>query len=249
MKRIKPLLIDIHGNKHRIKFILEQNSKFIAENHMPTILNILWEIRKKAEYFNIEPDKVPIFSKSFLPQGFEVQLEKCLRSFRDVTKPIKVNDVWEIAKCKKIVTEYRRRLLYKKISLDDLSEYDRLYENIGKSLMDFLLSKMNCVDDVHTEEDFEIKEGIFGEVDLRIKDVIIDYKTSINDELSLQWLLQLLCYKTLADLNGKKINKIGILNSLRGWYSELDVSDWNKHHELVKYLLQKRDEKMRLSSS
>jgi hypothetical protein len=112
--------------------------------------------------------------------------------------------------------------------------------------MDFLLIKMNSLSDIHTEEDFEIKEGIFGEVDLRINDIIIDYKTSINDEISLQWLLQLLCYKTLADLNGKKINKIGILNALRGWYSELDVSDWNKHYELVKYLLQKREEKMRL---
>jgi DNA polymerase III epsilon subunit-like protein len=246
MKRIKPLLIDIHGNKHRIKYILEQNSKFITENHMPTILNIIWEIRKKTEYFNIEPDKVPLFSKSFLPQGFEVQLEKCLRNFRDVSAPININDIWEIAKCKKIVLEYRRRLLYKNVSLEDLSEYDRLYENISKSLMDFLLIKMNSLSDIHTEEDFEIKEGIFGEVDLRINDIIIDYKTSINDEISLQWLLQLLCYKTLADLNGKKINKIGILNALRGWYSELDVSDWNKHYELVKYLLQKREEKMRL---
>jgi hypothetical protein len=102
---------------------------------------------------------------------------------------------------------------------------------------------------VTSEEELEIKEGVYGELDLRIGDLIIDYKTSIKDEINLQWLLQLLCYKTLFDLSVRvpTINKIGILNPLRGWYDEIDVSNWNKHHELIKYLLDKRSEKLSMA--
>jgi hypothetical protein len=97
--------------------------------------------------------------------------------------------------------------------------------------------------DIATDESFEAKEreGVFGELDLRINGTIIDYKTSINDGISMQWLTQLLCYKVLADVNGKNIKTVGILNALKGWYDEVDVSAWNKHSELLTYLVEKRD--------
>lgn len=247
LRRIRPLLIDVHGNKYKIKSSLEQNSKHIQEAHLPTLLQVLMQVRQRAEYFGIEPHQVPIFSKSFLPPGFEKTMERALRSYRatsDATTEEHIKDTWEIAKCKKIVTEYRRRLLYKEFGWDDLGEYAPLYANIRTHLMDFFLARITDPAKVATEEEFEVKEGMHGELDLRIGDTIIDYKTSINDDISMQWLLQLLCYKVLADHNGHHISRIGILNSLRGWYGEVDVSSWDRHHDLVDYLLKRREEKM-----
>lgn len=242
LKRLKPYFMDIHGNKYKIKMELEQNSKHINEIHLSNLLLILVQIKQRSEYFKIEPHEVPIFSKTFLPQDFEALMKKCLKNYENIAAPLDVDGVWDISKCKKIVTEYRRRLLYKEVDTKAIhEEYKGLYNYLQTTLMDFLLTKIVDPSNVALEEDLEIKEGMFGEIDLRIQDTVIDYKTSINDEISMQWLIQLLCYKSLADANGKHINKIGILNSLRGWYSEIDISSWNKQHELVDYLLCKRE--------
>lgn len=243
LRKLKHLLLDVHGNKYKIKSILEDNGKFIQDMHMPILLMVLMSIRQRSEYFGIEPHEVPVFSKSFLPPGFEASMEKSLAHFRNMAEPTDAADVWELSKCKKIVMEYRRRLLYKNIDVhtDLMTEYGPLFQNIGTALMEFIKKAAEGTDDLATDEQFELKEGVFGELDLRIGNCIIDYKTSINEDISLQWLVQLLCYKALADANGKQIAKIGILNALRGWYGEIDVSAWNKHHELIGYLIEKRD--------
>lgn len=244
LRLLKPYLHDVHGNKYRIKCILENNGKFIQDMHMSTLLMILMSIRQKAEYYGIEPHEVPVFSKSFLPSGFEASMEASLLHYRSIAEPTDISCVWEMAKCKKIVTEYRRRLLYKNVEVerDLMPDYNRLHQNIITTLMTFIQTMTHGTEDIATDEQFELKEGVFGELDLRIGDTIIDYKTSINEDLTdLQWLVQLLCYKALADANGKSISKVGILNALRGWYGEIDVSSWNKHHELIGYLIEKRD--------
>jgi hypothetical protein len=139
--------------------------------------------------------------------------------------------------------------LYKHVRRDDIKSYDKLYANIKRDLMDFFLSMIENRDDVYVSKSYDIKEGMNGEIDLLIGNTIIDYKTSINDDISIQWILQLLCYKVLHDFNNphdKKVEKIAVMNPLRGWYSYIDVSAWNKHHELVSYLLKKRDSKRNL---
>lgn len=241
MRKISKYLYNVWGNADIIKKTLEQDAKFIAPSHMKTIMMTLINIRQRAEQFGIEPHEVPVFSKSFLPEGFEKGMHESLQSYKDISQETDVAKVWELSKCKKIVTEYRRRLLYKNIDVNiEFVDYDKLYKNISHDLVQFCESKCTN-DDIATDERFEAKEGVFGELDLRIDDIIIDYKTSIKDEVDLQWFIQLLCYKALAEYSGKKINKVGILNPLRGWYSEIDVSQWKKHHELISYLLMRRD--------
>jgi hypothetical protein len=221
--------------------------------HIDTIIKILIKIHKQSEKYKLPPHKVPVFTESFLPEGFETYIDTSFKKYGDIMSPTDeemIKDVWQIAKCKKIVSEGRRRLLYKNIDWNEFMECENLYTNINTKLMEFFTQRITDRNLVCSEEELEIKEGVFGELDLRIGDIIIDYKTSIKDELNLQWLLQLLCYKTLYDLSAPshakitKINKIGVLNPLRGWYDEIDVSTWNKHHELVQYLLEKRSEKL-----
>ena len=147
--------------------------------------------------------------------------------------------------------EYRRRLLFKQIPWDEFMTYQPLFENVHTHLMEFIHNKMQDSNktDIRCEQKLRIEEGMFGELDLTFGDIIIDYKTSINDDINMDWLVQLLCYKVLSDFNNRKINKLGILNPLRGWYMEIDVSDWKAHHNLVDYLLTKREEKLAASAT
>jgi hypothetical protein len=123
------------------------------------------------------------------------------------------------------------------------------YEMFDSCVRQFM-NAINCDGkDIGIHEELAIDEGVYGELDLRIDDTIIDYKCAISDEISAPWILQLLCYKSLYDLkqsDDRKINKVGIFNPLRGWMVELDVSEWNKSKELITYLIDKRE---RLQSS
>jgi hypothetical protein len=242
LKKIKSYLTNVWGNSARIKFLLEQNSKFINESHMNSVMMILISIKQKADQYGIDPHEVPVFSKSFLPLGFEKGMDASFKKYKNIQEPPNINDVWEVSKCKKIVTEYRRRLLYKNINAsDDFISYEGMFHNLSRSgkFLEFIKSLYS--NEIATDESFEAKEGVFGELDLRVDDRIIDYKTSINDDIDMKWMVQLLCYKSLAELNGKTIRKVGIFNALRGWYSEIDVSSWNKHIELIEYLLMRRN--------
>lgn len=244
LRKVEGLLSNVHANASRLKYLLEQNSKFINAAHMPVLLRVLTEIHTKAQQFHVPPWKIPVFTYSFLPQGFEREMESSLRAYMNGSVPTSdiASTIWELSKCKKIVTEYRRRLLYKKVTQEDLALYHPLLQSIHDIFIPFLLSQ-GAPTDVDVEEDFEIREGMFGEVDVRVGKLLLDYKCSNSDDVKLQWILQLLCYKVLCDFNQKKIDRIAIFNPMKGWYSELNVATWDKHHELVKYLLDKRDQK------
>lgn len=232
-----------------IKRSLEANSKFIQVQHMSCISAIVSKVKANAAKYNIPVEKVPIFAATFLPQGFEETMDDWLKQYMSFSGD-GVSSTWHVAKCQKIVTEGRRRLLYKNDAiLDDIRKnYAALFENIHRILVPFLCEKAtSCVDEnnICVNEDLSIKDydGVFGELDIRLHDTIVDIKTSISDDVKIQWILQLLCYKALSELGTirKKVNSVAILNPLRGWYYTLDVSGWTKHHELMQYLIEKRD--------
>lgn len=250
MVHISDLVNDVLANSYRIVAALERNTKRIADQHVPTILDILNKIKQASEKYNIHPSKVPVFSRSFLPPGFERRMATSLEAYKNINTPTDqrlIRDTWEISKCNKIVKDYRRRLLFKDIKPEHLDECAPLFANIKTKLIDFLISKIHDMSEVTIEEEVAVKDGVHGELDLRIGDTIIDYKTSVNDEISMQWFVQLLCYKALCDLNEKKITTLAILNPLRGWYSEIDVSAWDKQCELLAYLIKKRNERMNMN--
>jgi DNA polymerase III epsilon subunit-like protein len=249
LKDVEPFIANLPYTSSSVKDILQRNSKFINHAHLPVLVKILQMIHTNAVKYGISITEIPVFNCRFLPDGFEDRMKVHFANFKDLSRDYKtaLKDIWSVSKCKKIVTEYRRRLLYKQVAWDEFTSYEPLFENIHTKMMAFLNGMMNANKDVACEEKLRIEEGMFGELDLRLSDTIIDYKTSVNDELNMNWLLQLLCYKVLADFNQKKINKIGILNPLKGWYIDIDVSKWDKHHQLVEYLLQKRQQKLSMT--
>lgn len=242
----EPFLENMMYSSSAIKELLQRNSKFVNPAHMQHILQILGQIYANAKKYGLAPHEIPVFNFRFLPDGFEEKMYCYFMQFKDLSHSYQdvLEHIWNISKCKKIVTDYRRRLLYKNVPWQDFCDYDPMFINIHTNLMNFLDKKGLTSKEVECEKKLRIEEGMYGESDLRIGDLIIDYKTSINDDIDMKWLVQLLCYKVLNDFNKRTISKIAILNPLRGWYSEVDVSEWNKHHELVSFLLNKREEKL-----
>jgi DNA polymerase III epsilon subunit-like protein len=235
--------INSNHNEWEIQRILEKGCKSIENNHIGNLLYIIKQIFDNSIKYNIPPEKIPIFNYRFLPEDFEEKMQNHLSIYSSNTdyKSI-LNDIWEVSKCKKIVIEYRRRLLFNNIQgIDFYEDYKDLFENISTKFIDHI--KLNK-SDIECHAEYAVAE-IYGELDLRIDDKIIDYKTSQNVDISLENIVQLLCYKVLCDKNNKKINKIGIFNPLKGVYYELDVSTWDKHDELFKYLINKRDTLMK----
>lgn len=250
---LEPYMSNFKQNVIKIsQIILSYPGKKILSSHLEKLINILYCINERSKKYNLKLKEVPVFSRSFLPDKFESSMMVNLNNYSEINQEDtaeKIRSTWEISKCKKIVTEYRRRLLYKNINMDQfVSSNKDLINSIRDILIPFIVDNItNKNNIICMEEHLEGPFDIYGELDLRIDDIILDYKTSINDELKMQWVIQLLCYKVLCDHNNKKINKIAILNPLRGIYIEYDVRDWNKHDELVKYLLGKRESLLKRS--
>jgi hypothetical protein len=154
-----------------------------------------------------------------------------------------ISSIWEISKCELIVKDRRRRLLYKDIQISEVNSFMDLYEDIYNNIISFVLKDTNnsdirCHDSYRSGKN--IKNNIVGEFDLRVNDIIYDYKVSNDDKVKAEHILQLLCYKQLYEENTDKIiNKIGIINPLKGKITLINVSEYKKGSELIEYLVKK----------
>lgn len=237
-------------NQRASKVILERNAKTIASDHMDTITHILRKIQEHANMYGISPENIPVFNFRFLPADFESIIKKSHDTFSDLNVAFKecIDDIWEVSKCNRIVNEYRRRLLFKAIKGNSFIEsYTQMFEDVERTFPNVVetLSKDESYADVFLHESYSIKEGIYGELDMRVGTTLIEFKTTINEDINMEWIIQLLCYKVLYDWqpnnNGKAITQVAVFNPLRGLFYTFDVSTWDKHKELVQFLLEKRE--------
>ena len=77
---------------------------------------------------------------------------------------------------------------------------------------------------------------IYGDADIIIENEIMDFKTSANKDMNIEYTLQLLLYTSLARSKGMKIDKISIFNPLLGIYNYCNIENWNKDEELLEYI-------------
>lgn len=238
----------VDGKDGFIARLLERNCKRIETTHLRVLMSIVHRLIVNSQTYNIPIEKIPIFTEKFLPNGFDKKIEDSMKlscsdkmTYKDV-----IDNIWDVSKCQMIVNDRRRRLLFKQISGQDLlNENVKMIENLGK----FLDKIEERQQPVQCRLDVRIDEGIYGEIDMIVGDTIVDYKTSNSDDIDATWVVQLLLYKVLVEKNSnladrRQINHVGIFNPLRGWYYELDVKSWDKHMELVKYILKKRTTKL-----
>jgi CRISPR/Cas system-associated exonuclease Cas4 (RecB family) len=144
-----------------------------------------------------------------------------------------------------MIYEGRRRLLYKNVFEYFDADTD-LYNDIDNWVDNFkhnnIIVKKGVID---------TRLSICGEIDMYDKSSasIIDFKASLSSECKLEWIIQLLMYASLM----KKIHKVdiktvGIYNPLMGTYVDIDISRYNKHHELLQYMDNIRTVRMSRSS-
>jgi len=231
----------------KIQAIMEQNNTKMHGPHLFNVMHIVNCIVENAKKFNMKMEEIPVFNESFLPGDFEDQMQDSLNTYADHTKSYQeaIDAIWNVSKCQMIVNERRRRLLFKKITgADILADYPTLLQNV-QIFLEYIQLKN---EPVSCRVDFHLEDGVFGEVDMIVGDTLIDYKTSMNDDMDAKWIVQLLCYKILCERNSKRrfpIRKMAIFNPLRGWISEIAIEQWDKHMDLLAYLLQKREEQLR----
>ena len=238
-------------NLQRALLLLERGTpQAIKPQHVETVLHILRRIRKNAQEFNLPVDAIPVFNYRFLPDGFDMTVNKSHRVYSNPSVPWSacINDIWEISKCNRVVGEYRRRLLFKDIHGMDFMEAQDMIKNIEESFIPFIKTQNNALPALH--EEFAMENGMYGELDMRVGDMIIDFKTTISEDVNMEWVVQLLCYKALyecACADQTKINQIAFFNPLKGLFFQMNVSSWGKDKQtaLVQYLLNKREKNMR----
>lgn len=229
---------------------LARNCKPINPLHTNHIHSIMRKIKANSVKYKIPMHKIPVFNIRFLPEDFENKMKDHLdRTANDSVSSFDcINDVWEVSKCKRIVVEYRRRLLFKNIEGTHFADYKQMFDNVSTVFCEWVArSAVNPGNKENTEirchEEVSVKDGVIGELDLRVGDMVIDYKCTINDTINIEWILQLLCYKALCNMNGICVNRMGIFNPLKGCVWTVDVSWWKEQVKLIDYLIKKRDEK------
>lgn len=231
----------VHSPK-TFKRTLEKYAKPIASGHEDVLIKIVKKIHINSLKYNIEADKIPVFNFKFLPDGFDIVIQKAYKSCKE-GKDIEniINDLWDISKCNLVVTEYRRRLLFKDIKGKDISE---TYMNMIDLIKEYFLPMFETNKNVAIHTELSIPDGIYGEVDIMTDNSIIEIKTSINEDLNLQWVLQLLCYKAMYEFDKGccPIKYLNVFNPLKGLYYEIDVSGMTRQHgvALLNFLLKKR---------
>jgi hypothetical protein len=73
---------------------------------------------------------------------------------------------------------------------------------------------------------------------------IIDFKTSLNKHIQIEWILQLLTYASLIKIKTKlPVEYISIYNPISGMEYIIDIKNWNKEKDLLDYLKKVRDDR------
>jgi DNA polymerase III epsilon subunit-like protein len=208
----------------------------VDSSDISMIINMIRKIYIQSRRYNIRMEEVPIFTEKFLPKDFETNMTLALEKYKNSSHHWNdiIMSIWEVSKCEQIVMERRRRLLYKKITETDILSYTDMYNDMNQKLVDYITQTRKYP---KCHETYRNEDGITGNVDLRLDDIILDFKCSNEESIKAEHILQLLCYKELYEENMDMcIQKVGIVNLLKGKITLFDVSDYNKGKELLDFL-------------
>ena len=173
-----------------------------------------------------------IATERVLPKKFVNSMALAYGNFRNDKKYNEetMDDIYKVALCGMICSN-RKRLLYSKDAMG-------VFTNDNPEMFDDIHAYVDDIKD-HTLRTkvalFDEKYSICGELDLLdiTEKKIVDFKCSESDNFQLEWMLQLLAYNALLK---KEIETVEVYNPLRGLLFSFDVSEWDKHDELLKYM-------------
>jgi hypothetical protein len=199
-----------------------------SENNVDLVID---NIINNIDTFSLNKEDIKVTNKIFLPFAFREQYLKSYLNFKN--KDLKWNkilyEIFLISKCHSVWGD-RRKCLYIDIKKDTIKELDEFYQDIYKFVDKITKDKMIfCNPDLNNGM-------VYGDADLIIENEIMDFKTSSNKDMNIEYTLQLLLYTSLARSKGMKIDKISIFNPLLGLYYYCDIDKWNKDEELIEYI-------------
>jgi DNA polymerase-3 subunit epsilon len=208
----------LEKNTHKHEFIIKEIFKKI---------NPKYEVRRKNTYPSI-----------FLEQLKESYIKYC-NPILDNNKILE--DIYYVSLSNKIKSN-RRRLIYMNVfnifmdgfdkinfRINDYSDKIKNNKNICKSSFSYIYDNIEC--------------SLCGELDLLDKTeknnyTIIDFKCS-NDDVKLEWIIQLLLYYCLycaTTKNTKKIKALSIFNIMNGKTYRFDIPQNYDYTLLLKYM-------------
>ena len=220
------------------KVIKEICKKFDSHNDDSTvkrIINIIKQIAEKRKLFNVETEEINVTNKIYLPFSHKSIMEKCYLKFMNKENSWKkiIWEVFMVSKCHSIWGD-RRKNLYVEISKKNIHSLEEFYDDIFEFISNIISKNTNVYCNPQLDNGL-----IFGDADLIINNEIMDFKTSFNEDVNIEYTLQLLIYTSLARSKGMNINKISVYNPLCGVYYYADISSWEKDEELLEYLINK----------
>ena len=214
------------------------------KNKLEYLEEIIGRILNKALKLNVAPHEIYVTKNGFLPDEFTHSMIKSYNNFIS-PKIINNKDIYNISLCHNVFMN-RKRLLYRDcFDMFDINK--KIYADI-----DIFCNKYNT-HNIYIKKVIDDKERLIsGELDMydETEKKIIDFKTSINDKIQIEWILQLLSYTALMRLYTKNVvDIISIYNPLSGLEYIIDIKNWHKEKELLNLLKKVRDELMELNSN
>lgn len=226
-KKIDKIVLKINRVKDDPQFVRE-----IDECDVDKLKILIKNMIKLSDKIGVEPSEIFVVPVSYIPYDFHDEMISSYKKFKNRKKDNINEDIYKVSLCG-MVYEGRRRLLYKNV-YDHFNMDEDLYKDINEWVNNFkhnkVVTKKNIIDK---------KLSISGELDLfdETTSCIIDFKASLNSECKLEWVIQLLMYASLIKkINGINVNTIAIYNPLMGTYTDVNIKNYSKHDELLKYM-------------
>ena len=210
------------------------------DNNNLIVKNLLKRIFEKASQHKIHHTQVPIFVTNYIPYKFHIMISGCLQRFENQTNESRTisHDIFWLSQCSEII-KYRKRILSIPIEINEIQSIGEQLQQSFQKYLNFILSTKNAdsrnnLTKIH--QYLKSPFGINGEIDVIHGDFLIDWKTSIKNELSLEWVMQLLMYTYLCRENNIPVNKIGIFNTVKNCLYHCEIDWWKKNKTLASYL-------------
>jgi DNA polymerase III epsilon subunit-like protein len=228
--------------------VIEKEKK-LSSGDREDVIAILKKIKEKAIKFGITMTSIPVFLANTVPKEFVMVLESAIQTcLNEVNDSRNIMDaIWHVSKCKRVLSDQRRRLLYKKTTGEEIyiDNKDLICDILGA--IDALASsnmKVMCCKEV-----VSMKHGIYGTLDVIIGKTLMYIKLCNKEHIDLQLLVLLLVQLSLCLENGIDIDTVSVFNPLQGVVVRIDVSNWNGQKHLLSYLTSKRNKILSQSSS
>lgn len=217
-------------NRAFIEEFLEKRDKKILDKLDSKITLIIDKIIRSAKANKIDPMNVGVFPNSFLPKTWKMKLIESYSNYKDCNKLSKdiILDIWNVSLCNQIVNNNRRKMLYINVPLDKIRE-------LGETIVDRFPVSFLGANNIVIHKHYAVP-GLCGEIDFWRDGALFDIKMSHEKKADLNWVMQLMCYKGMMDL---EVQQFFIYNVLSGKLIDIECIDDEKCKKLVKYLCSK----------